>query len=369
MRRPAAGHRTLTLNADWERVLKPVCEAGDWEVSETITKYPHPDARRVTDNGTSSWTFAHRDHLNTVRLVTDEAGAMEQRSSYQPYGERTQATSVDVSKGFIGERHDPETGLIYLNARYYDPVIGRFISADTWDPTEPGVGTNRYAYADNDPVNKSDPNGHWIESGWDAFSLAIGIYEVVSDLYHGNYSSAVVNAGFVALDAAALVAPGIPGGASVAAKAARETAEVAADLGKKGPTQAFDVGTYSDLKARSEPFDGLQIHHVPQSRPAADAVFGYDRKNALSIAIPDKMHHDIPTQRGPYVGTPRDLLAKDIKDLRNQRAPNSKLQELIDMNKQAYPDAMNKGSGKSSPSRGGKNDDPEHKDKSEDSIW
>lgn len=36
----------------------------------------------------------------------------------------------------------------------------RFISPDDWDPTKPGVGTNRYAYARNDPVNKSDPNGH-----------------------------------------------------------------------------------------------------------------------------------------------------------------------------------------------------------------
>ncbi|HLP66061.1 MAG TPA: hypothetical protein VK181_00925 [Rhizobium sp.] len=37
----------------------------------------------------------------------------------------------------------------------------RFIQPDNWDPTLPGVGTNRYAYSDNDPVNKSDPNGHW----------------------------------------------------------------------------------------------------------------------------------------------------------------------------------------------------------------
>ncbi|MER9651848.1 RHS repeat-associated core domain-containing protein, partial [Mesorhizobium sp. M0199] len=56
----------------------------------------------------------------------------------------------------------PETGLLYLNARYMDPVLGRFISPDDWDPTLPGVGTNRYAYAQNDPVNKSDANGHVI---------------------------------------------------------------------------------------------------------------------------------------------------------------------------------------------------------------
>jgi hypothetical protein len=50
----------------------------------------------------------------------------------------------------------------------------RFISPDNWDPTKPGVGTNRYAYAENDPINKSDPNGHcWTcstQSDWDSYN-------------------------------------------------------------------------------------------------------------------------------------------------------------------------------------------------------
>ena len=52
---------------------------------------------------------------------------------------------------------------MYLNARYYDPVLARFVTPDDWGPLLLGVGTNRYAYAGNDPVNKSDPNGH---AGW-----------------------------------------------------------------------------------------------------------------------------------------------------------------------------------------------------------
>ena len=44
------------------------------------------------------------------------------------------------------------------NGGVVQPV--RFISPDDWDPTLPGVGTNRYAYSQNDPINKSDPNGH-----------------------------------------------------------------------------------------------------------------------------------------------------------------------------------------------------------------
>lgn len=60
---------------------------------------------------------------------------------------------------FLGERLDDATGLVYLHARYYDPVLGRFTSGDPSPPTRPGVGVNRYAYGGNDPVNRRDALG------------------------------------------------------------------------------------------------------------------------------------------------------------------------------------------------------------------
>jgi hypothetical protein len=48
-----------------------------------------------------------------------------------------------------------------LSVPFGSAANARFISPDTMDPTIEGVGTNRYAYAGNDPVNKSDPNGHF----------------------------------------------------------------------------------------------------------------------------------------------------------------------------------------------------------------
>jgi len=121
-----------------------------------MTKYLPGDAKRV--GATIYWM--HRDHLNSIRAVTDATAAVVQRSNYRPYGERMNSVSlVAETKGYIGERHDDETGLIYLHARYYDPVLGRFLQADTWDPTIPGVDVNRYAYAGNNPVMASDPSG------------------------------------------------------------------------------------------------------------------------------------------------------------------------------------------------------------------
>ncbi|MCZ4271240.1 RHS repeat-associated core domain-containing protein [Maritalea porphyrae] len=92
---------------------------------------------------------------------------MRRRSKYQPFGGineiLAQTFTPERTKSYIGERHDVETGLTYLNARYYDPELARFIQPDWWNPADPAVGTNRYAYSLNDPVNKSDPSGHFCQ--------------------------------------------------------------------------------------------------------------------------------------------------------------------------------------------------------------
>ncbi|WP_292637873.1 RHS repeat-associated core domain-containing protein, partial [Mesorhizobium sp.] len=146
-----------TLYPDANVEINPAISGG-----EIYTRYPHPDIKVV---GTTKY-FLHREHLASVRLVTDMSGNTVEGTSYATYGESLN-TGFQTQKGYIGERFDPETGLLYLNARYMDPILGRFISPDDWDPTKEGVGTNRYAYAQNDPVNRSDPNGHAGLGGWD----------------------------------------------------------------------------------------------------------------------------------------------------------------------------------------------------------
>jgi RHS repeat-associated protein len=124
------------------------------EKGGVYTRYPHMDV--MVQGATIS--FLHRDHLNTVKMVTNMAGTVTERTGHAAFGEPKPASALP--RGFIGERPDAETGMLYLNGRYYDPALGRYISPDDWDPTLAGVGTNRYAYAGNDPVNKADPNGH-----------------------------------------------------------------------------------------------------------------------------------------------------------------------------------------------------------------
>jgi RHS repeat-associated protein len=107
-----------------------------------------------------------KDHLNSTRVSSRFAGTVT-RQDYGPYGKPLATAGSTLpqigqpqTKGYINEKFDPETGLQYNHFRYMDPDLARFINPDTWDPVLAGVDFNRYAYAGNDHVNGSDPNGH-----------------------------------------------------------------------------------------------------------------------------------------------------------------------------------------------------------------
>jgi len=108
--------------------------------------------------------YLHRDQLGSVRLITGADGNQASRKQYYPFGSElesvTDADSTLETKGFIGERFDDDSGLQYLNARDVDPQLGLFIEPDWFDPTQQGVGPNRYSYSFNDPINGLDPGGN-----------------------------------------------------------------------------------------------------------------------------------------------------------------------------------------------------------------
>jgi hypothetical protein len=116
---------------------------------------------------------------------------------------------------------------------------------DTWDPTLPGVDINRYAYAGNDPINKSDPNGHLFETVWDAANIGYGLYSFGSNLWDGNYVDAVLDAGGVVVDTGAGALPFVPGGAATALNAGGKQAI------KAGAKAGFDATVRGAKKAGS----------------------------------------------------------------------------------------------------------------------
>ena len=106
--------------------------------------------------------FYHNDHLGGVNVITDINAARVQLNEYDPWGKvsRTEG-NVDPEKRFTGQILDPESGLYYYGARYYDPDLARFISPDPIVPS-PGdpQSLNRYSYVLNNPVKYIDPSGY-----------------------------------------------------------------------------------------------------------------------------------------------------------------------------------------------------------------
>lgn len=120
-----------------------------------------PDWGRASASACRDTTleYVHQDHLTGTALVTDGTGSLVSNISYYPYG-ATRSGDVPTEQKFTGQRLDG-TGLYYYNARYYDPLVGRFISADTIvpDPANP-QSLNRYSYVLNNPLKYIDPSGH-----------------------------------------------------------------------------------------------------------------------------------------------------------------------------------------------------------------
>lgn len=103
--------------------------------------------------------YYYTDPQGTPLAKADANGAITETFDYRPYG--TQALGQAPSgPGYTGHVNDPGTGLVYMQARYYDPEVGRFLSVDPVGvvPAD-GYAFNRYAYASNNPISNIDPDG------------------------------------------------------------------------------------------------------------------------------------------------------------------------------------------------------------------
>lgn len=107
-------------------------------------------------------TYFHNDVSGTPLVATDASGAVVWKESYRPYGSKwNNAPGSNANAiGYAGRPHDANTGLSYMGARYYDPVLGRFMAVDPVSPQPDELHSlNRYAYANNNPYKFVDPDG------------------------------------------------------------------------------------------------------------------------------------------------------------------------------------------------------------------
>ncbi len=113
--------------------------------------------------------YLFKDHLGSTDVIVDDAGVIIERLSFNAWGERRDSdwseadgeiTSVS-NRGYTGHEMDDEVGLVNMNARIYDPIIGRFLSPDALIPSPTDLQSyNRYSYVRNNPLSFTDPSGH-----------------------------------------------------------------------------------------------------------------------------------------------------------------------------------------------------------------
>ncbi|RCX31658.1 RHS repeat-associated core domain-containing protein [Thioalbus denitrificans] len=125
--------------------------------------------------------YLHRDNLGSIDTITDGRGNIVERLSYTPFGARRagdwRATdpfnpaglmlASFTNRGFTGHEHVEEMGLIHMNGRVYDPVLGRFLSADpNVQFPHASQSYNRYSYVLNNPLKYTDPSGYFLKKLW-----------------------------------------------------------------------------------------------------------------------------------------------------------------------------------------------------------
>ena len=108
-------------------------------------KYYYLNGQRVAQAKDGVFTWIHADHLSSATRITDAAGLEIRRLAYAAFGEELENTGSGSAPtySYTGKELD-SSGLMYYGARYYDPALARFITADTMYDAGP-QGLNRYS--------------------------------------------------------------------------------------------------------------------------------------------------------------------------------------------------------------------------------
>ena len=151
----------------------------------------------TTENNADRHDILLRDGLGSIDAIVSETGTIRQRLSFDAHGSRriagpaglpelwnlfdlftaAAADTRTTTRGYTGHEQLDGVGLIHMNARLYDPEIGRFIQADSMVEPEATQGLNRYSYVLNNPLTFTDPTGQL--SFRQVVGLAVGVVAAV----------------------------------------------------------------------------------------------------------------------------------------------------------------------------------------------
>ncbi len=158
------GRRSWTQFNSGRTVLRIYSQGGRLlltnDSQKGATKHIHLGDKAIAEvNSLTGTRWLHTDALGSPVATTGPTGAILERTRYEPYGLTAAGTNPD-GIGFTGHVNDPETGLVYMQQRYQDPIAGRFLSVDpVVTDGKSGSFFSRYVYASNNPYKFNDPDG------------------------------------------------------------------------------------------------------------------------------------------------------------------------------------------------------------------
>jgi RHS repeat-associated protein len=207
-------------------------------------------------------TYSHTDGLGSPVARTNASGQVLSRTRFEPYGATVAGTTNPGSNGltdlgFTGHVNDPDTGLVYMQQRYYDPLAGRFLSVDpVVTDANSGKSFNRYEYGNNSPYGHIDPDGR---------DTKVAKYYVTGS----NIARTVaVPSGMTATQAVNIARSSLTPAGMYAAFAAWTASMVQSASSLGGSTMG---GTYSLGEAIKNESDGANNEDKPKSDGAKDA--------------------------------------------------------------------------------------------------
>jgi RHS repeat-associated protein len=136
--------------------------------STTTTKYYSVNGQRLAEKVGSSLSFLISDLSGNVVMAVTSVGTVTAVELYEPYGQMNYAWgTMPTAHTYTGQRLESQSGLLYYNFRWYDPLAGVFVRTD--DMQDNSTGDDPYAYVWDDPEGMTDPTGQWgisIPWGW-----------------------------------------------------------------------------------------------------------------------------------------------------------------------------------------------------------